>query len=394
MTQIKSKPKPSGRPNGFCIFLLALLTAGAVAGIAWLYTRQPDAAPPDSTFSSAVSPAELDAIPDGAGRDAYTLLSRAVRESLSGEDAREKFVEPIRGALDRILAVFGDEAQSGRARFDRAALFLTTLPYDSLVQFDPEYAEKLRAASEYVTARLAGEKIAEITARHHNRIDSKPVRTLAELKTALEKLEGEIAPIAPLLKKEEETGGIFSALNDIVKFLSERQNDEFAAEEFAPDEEETSDVSASWSEPGREAGAYAVRLKITEAIGRAEDQPAEITLLLDGNRLVGKFPVPADEALLKLPIRENLTLTVAETGEEFTLSADGNENLAPLGMPGVAAAEFSPLPDLNRAQIRLEIRQTYKLPQFLFDAVGRAGESFAHAPERIYPGPARTPSAP
>ena len=63
-------------------------------------------------------------------------------------------------------------------------------------------------------------------------------------------------------------------------------------------------------------------------------------------------------------------------------------------MPGVAAAESSPLPDLNRAQIRLEIRQTYKLPQFLFDAVGRAGESFAPAPERIYPGPARTPSAP
>ena len=104
--------------------------------------------------------------------------------------------------------------------------------------------------------------------------------------------------------------------------------------------------------------------------------------------------VPADEALLNLPIRENLTLTVAETKEEFNLSADGAENLAPLGMPGVIAAETSPLPDLNEAQVRLEIRQTYKLPPFFFDAVAKAVEISAPSPRGNYPGPARTSPSP
>ena len=391
MTQIKSKPKPSGRPSCLSVFLLALLTVAAVAGIGWLYVQQPETAPPNSTFSAAVSPAELDAIPDGAGRDDYTLLDRALRESLGDDAAREKLGEPIRGALDRILNVFGDDTQSARARFDRAALFLTALPYETLARFDSKYADEFRAASEFICKRLAREKITEIAARHHNRIDSKPTKTLAELETALKTLEGEIAPIAPLLKKKEEKGGILSDLNDIVMFVSERKEAEFSAEAYTPDENAASELFPLLNDS---KGAYAVRLKIIEAIGRTEDRPAEITLLLDGNRLIGTFPVPADEALLNLPIRENLTLTVAETKEEFNLSADGAENLAPLGMPGVIAAETSPLPDLNEAQVRLEIRQTYKLPPFFFDAVAKAVEISAPSPRGNYPGPARTSPSP
>ena len=393
MPQIKTKPRPSGRPNGLSVFLLALLTASAVAGIAWLYTRQPETAPLAPALNPAVSPADLDAIPDRADRDAYSLLARAVRESLGGGDAREKFAEPIRGALERILNVFGDETQSARARFDRAALFLTALPYETLAQFDREDAEELRAASEFICRRLAREKIAEIVARHHNRIDSKPAKTLAELKTALEKLAGEIAPIAPLLKKREEKGGILSDLNDIVQFVSERQTDEFSAEEYAPDEEPDSGAAASWKEPHKTAGAYAVRLKIDEAVGRAADRPAEITLL-DGNLALGTFPVPTDGAILNLPIREKITLTVAETGEKIDLPPAESATLAPLGMPGVAAAETCPLPDLGGAQIRLEVRRTYTLPRFFYDAVTQGAESAAPAREGSDPDPARNPAAP
>ncbi len=392
MPQIKSKPKPSGRPNGFFIFLLALLTAAAVGGVAWLYTRQPETPPPGPASNSAVSAADLAAIPDRADRDAYSLLARAVRESLGGNDAREKFAEPIRGAFGRILSVFGDETLSARARFDRAALFLTALPYETLAQFDRGDADELRAASEFVCRRLAREKIAEIVARHHNRIDSKPAKTLAELKTALEKLAGEIAPIAPLLKKREEKGGILSDLNDIVLFVSERQTDEFSAEEYAPSEESASGAAAPWNEPHKVTGAYAVRLKIAEAIGRAEDRPAEITLL-DGKLTLGTFSVPAGEAILNLPIREKITLAVAETGETIDLPAAGSETLAPLGMPGVIAAETSPLPDLNGAQIRLEVRQTYTLPRFFYDAVAQGAESSPPTREGIYPGPERNQTA-
>ena len=389
MNQIKSKPKPSGRPNGFAIFFLALLTAAAVAGVAWLYIQQPDIVPPNLAFSSAISPAELDTIPDSAGRDAHTLLARAVRESLSGDAAREKFAEPICGAFERILKVFGDETQSGRARFDRAALFLTSLPYETLAQFDPEYADELRAASEFICRRLAREKITEIVERHHHRIDSKQLETLGELQTSLDKIKGEITPIAPILKEEEEKGGIFSDLNDIVKFISERRGDKFSAEIYSSGERETSETAPLWNEPNETKGAYALRLKITETAGRAEDLPAELTLLSDGNRLIGKFPVPSDCASLNLPIRENLTLTVAETGDEIVLPANGNGTLAPLGMPGVAAAETYPLPDLSRAQVKLEIQQTYRLPRFFFDAVAKADEPTAPAPAKNNSAPAQ-----
>ena len=394
MNQIKNKPKPSGRPNGLAIFTLALLTAAAVAGVAWLYIQQPDIVPSDSSFSSAISPAELDAIPDGAGRDAHTLLARALREALGSDTAREKFAGPIRGALDRILKVFGDGEQSGRARFDRAALFLSSLPYETLARFDPEYADELRAAAEFICRRLAREKITEIVARHHNRIGSKQLETLAELQTALDKIRGEIAPIAPILKKEEDRGGIFSDLNDIVKFVSERRSDKFSAETYSPGEQEISDTNPLWSEPNETRGAYVLSLKITGAIGRAEDLPSELTLLSDGNRLVGKFPIPSDRASLNLPISENLTLIVAETGETISLPDDLNGTLAPLGMPGVTATETFPLPDLNRAQVKLEIHQTYKLPRFFFDAVAKAEENPAPAHGKNTPVPAQNPTVP
>lgn len=372
MNQTNSKLNASVRPGCITIFFFAILTIGAVAGIGWLYIQQPDVESPNSTYSSAISPDELDSIPDLADRDAHILLANALRESLGNEAAHEKLAEPIRRAFERILEVFDDQTQSGRERFDRAALFLTTLPYEMLEQFDPVTADKLRTSAESLCTRLAYEEITEIVARHYRRINSEPLMTLDDLETTLKNLKGEIEPIAPILKKKGDKDGIFSNLKDITDFISERKKDSYSAKAYHPGGQRTSTVPVV----NITNGAYVLRLRISGEIGRTEDQPDELTFLLDGDRLVGKSPVPSENTSLKLPINETPILTVAETGEEIDLS-NGNGNLAPLGMPGVFAVTTFHLPDLNQAQVKLEVQRTYDLPQFLFDAVAEVGNGSA-----------------
>ena len=359
---MKKIPKKPQRPNGFILFILFLFTIAGGAGIGLLYFQEPESAPLSPQAPLLVTEEALGAIPNAADSGSYPFLALAADEILKPAETpdalrqRRNLREPFDGALKRILDILSYKELSGRERWERAALFLTRLPYSKIEQIDVNLAVQLRSAAEKTASQLAQEKITEILERHQ-RIGSDPLQRIDQLVTALQAVQGEIAPNAPLLKGAGENGGVISDLNDIIQFLSERSSAEISVERD--------------SYTDRERGAYTLRFEMLPLPETPSGPPAELTLL-EGDRRIGPFPVPSGEQALDLPIRDGLFLSVAETGEAIPFPQPEEKTLSPLGFPALSKADSPREIACPETGVTLRLLPAYRLPKLLYDAAGRA----------------------
>ena len=359
---VKRVPKKPQRPSGLILFFLFLFTLAGGAGIGLLYFQEPESAPLSAQAPLLVTAEALGAIPDAADSSSYPFLALAADEILKPAESpdalqqRQSLREPFDGALTRILAILSYKELSGRERWERAALFLTRLPYSKLEQIDLNLAVQLRSAAEKAASQLAQEKIAEILERHQ-RIGSGPLQRTDQLIAGLRAVQGEIAPVAPLLKNTEENGGVLSNLNDIIQFLSERSSAEISVERDAYTD--------------RERGAYTLRLEIVPLPGFSGQRPEELSFL-EGERRIGPFPVPSGEQVLDLPIRDGLSLSIAETGETVSFPRPEERTLAALGFPALCESNAPREIACPETGVAVRLFQTYRLPNLLFDAAARA----------------------
>ena len=358
---MKKIPKKPERPNGFILFILFIFTLAGGAAIGLLYFQEPENAPLSPQAPLLVTKEALDAIPNAADNSSYPFLALAADEILKPDETpdallrRRNLREPFVNALKRVLDILSYKELSGRERWDRAALFLTRLSSNKVEQIDVNLAAQLRSAAERTASQLAQEKIVEILERHQ-RIGSDPLQKIDRLITGLQAVQGEIAPIAPLLKNAEENGGVISDLNDIIQFLSERSSAEISFERD--------------SYTDHERGAYSVQMEIFPLSDTPSDPPQELALL-DGDRQIGSFSVPSGEQILDLPIREELLLTIAETNETISFPQPGERTLAALGFPALYESEAPCEVTFPESGIKIRLFQTYRLPKLLFDASDR-----------------------
>ena len=75
---MSNKQSQAGRPAAIWIFVLFLLTLAMVGGIGWLYLQEPETTSPESAGFTPITPADLNAIPDGADSGSYTVPAGAL----------------------------------------------------------------------------------------------------------------------------------------------------------------------------------------------------------------------------------------------------------------------------------------------------------------------------